>query len=606
MIRNAKKRYIFGKISTGTPNNMWRLLHSLGFGRNKVTAGSSVDVNELNKHFAKVSHLVDSVVREETVANLGILPQHAFTSFSFLTVGDDEILKIINSITSKAVGQDGLGRDLFIPILNHLLPHISHIINFSLSSGCFPSLWKKANVVPIPKKSVTSELKDFRPISILPFLSKVLERVVYRQLSQFLQSHSLLNSFQSGFRSAHSTSTALIKITDDIRLAMDGKQLTLLTLLDFSNAFNCVDHSILLAILRSLNISLSVCDWFRSYLCGREQRVQIDDTKSDWCDVVAGVPQGGVLSPLLFSIFINTLVSNLRFSSFHLYADDVQLYLSFSPNNIINAIDLLTEDLRAVSSWSQKFGLQINTSKTQVMITGSRGFLSRLDRNSLPSVKYNDIPLVYCSEVKNLGLFITESLNWDKHITEVSRKIFGSMHAMKRMQNFLPFSAKITLVNSILLPIIDYADVCYCDATEEQLNKLERLLNVCIRYVFGLRKYDHISHYRSQLKWLKIRFRRDTHLLCLLYNILNNPLSPHYLKERFSPLSTSDRPTRSSQQLLLNTPEHKTSFYTDSFTVSAIRLWNSMPVDIREAASLGIFKTKLYRHFMDLQISQQN
>lgn len=607
MIRNAKKRYIFGKISTGTPNNMWKLLHSLGFGRSKASAGSSVDVNALNKHFATATQLVDGVVREKTVAELGNLSQHTFTSFTFSSVSNDEILKIITSITSKAVGQDGLGRDLFIPILNQLLPLIAHIINFSLSSGCFPSIWKKANVVPIPKKSVTSEPKDFRPISILPFLSKVLEKVVYRQLSHFLQSHSLLNPFQSGFRSAHSTSTTLIKITDDIRLAMDDKQLTLLTLLDFSNAFNCVDHSILLAILRSLNISLSVCDWFRSYLCGRKQRVQVDDTHSDWCDVVAGVPQGGVLSPLLFSIFINTLVTVLRFSSFHLYADDVQLYLAFPPSDIANAVELLTEDLRAVSSWSQKFGLKINTSKTQVMITGSRGFLSRLDRNSLPSVKYNDVPLVYCSDVKNLGLVISESLNWDNHITEASRKIFGSMHAMKRMQNFLPFSAKITLVNSILLPIIDYADVCYCDATEDQLNKLERLLNVCIRYVFGLRKYDHISAYRSQLKWLKIRFRRDTHILCLLYNILHNPMSPSYLKERFCPLSCSDRPSRSSQHLLLKTPVHKTSFYTDSFTVSAIRLWNSLPVEIREAASLGIFKSKLHHHFLSLQqISQPN
>lgn len=600
-IRNAKRRFIFGKISAGTPNNMWKLLHSLGFGRCKATVSSSVDVNILNRHFSSVTHRVDDVVREQTIAEVGRLSQHNFTNFTFSPVGDDEIHRTIMGITSKAVGQDGLGRDLLIPILNLVLPIISHIINFSLFSGVFPSIWKKAQIIPIPKKTVTSDIKDYRPISILPFLSKVLERVVHRQLSQYLQSHSLLNTFQSGFRSAHSTNTALIKITDDIRFAMDDRQLTLLTLLDFSNAFNCVDHAILLAILRSLNISLLSCDWFRSYLLGREQRVQVDDMHSGWCDVTAGVPQGGVLSPLLFSIFINTLVSGLRFTSYHLYADDVQLYLSFKPDAIHDAIHLLTEDLCAVASWSRKFGLQINTNKTQVMIIGSQAFISRLDLNSLPSVKYNDVPLGYCSEVKNLGLIITENLSLQHHITEVSRKMYGAMHALKCMQNFLPFSAKSILVNSILLPILDYADVCYPDATEEQLNKLERLLNLCIRYMYGLRKYDHISHYRTQLKWLNIRHRRNTHILCLLYNILHHPLSPHYLKERFTPLIPPDRPSRSSQHLLLMTPQHNTNFYTDSFTVTAIRLWNSLPVDIRKASSMGIFKSKLYQHYLSLQ-----
>ncbi|CAG9128697.1 unnamed protein product [Plutella xylostella] len=319
---------------------------------------------------------------------------------------------------------------------------------------------------------------------------QVLESVVLRQFSNFLSSNNLLNPLQSGFRPSHSTCSALIKITDDLRKAVDDSQLTLLTLLDFSNAFNCVDHDILLSILRSLNMSGSVAEWFSSYLSGRRQRIRSDDIESDWCDVTAGVPQGGVLSPILFSVFINTLVSVLKFTSYHLYADDLQLYVSCGPGDVLEAIDKMTADLDAVKNWTANYGLLVNPSKTQVMFVGSRYHLARLRNGPLPPVIFNGVTLPYCDSVKNLGLHIQNNLSWELHVSEISRKIYASMHGLKRLQNFLPYSTKVTLVNSLLLPIIDYADVCYPDLTEELLDKLDRLLNLCIRYIFGLRKFS--------------------------------------------------------------------------------------------------------------------
>lgn len=598
MIRNAKRRNIYSEIENCTPNNVWKVLRGLGFGKMKSVADSSFDVNVLNRHFSAVPFKIDDLTKDITIAQLSQQPLGNYTSFSFESVGACEIVKIIMATSTKAVGHDGIGRKLLLPILDLIAPHIAHIVNFSLSNNTFPSEWKKAFVIPIPKKTVTSELKDFRPISILPFLSKILEKVVHRQLSTFLRNNNLLSPFQSGFRSSHSTSTALIKITDDIRSAIDDKKLTLLTLLDFSNAFNCVDHDILLAVLRSLNFSHSNLLWFSSYLDGRQQCVRIDDIYSGWCNVDSGVPQGGVLSPLLFSIFINTIVPALRFSSFHLYADDVQLYVSFEPDQTAHGIDCLNRDLVAIYNWTQKFGLQINPSKTQVMIIGGNYYISRLNTNCLPLVIYNSQPLQFCTEVKNLGLYITNNLSWDCHIAQVGKKMYGSMHSLKLMKNFLPQSTRLTLVNALLFPILDYADVCYPDATEEQLNKLERLQNLCIRFVYGLRKYDHVSDFRDQLKWLKIRERRDVHTLCLLFNILNNPLSPNYLKERFTPLFDGRRPVRSVSNRMLTTPLHNTSGFSDSFTVTAVRLWNSIPHTFREVSSVEVFKSKLTSYYL--------
>lgn len=173
--------------------------------------------------------------------------------------------------------------------------------------------------------------------------------------------------------------------------------------------------------------------------------------------------------------------------------------------------------------------------------------------------------------------------------------------SLRRLRNFLPTATKVALAQSLLLPILDYADSCYLDLTEEQLNKLERLQNFSIRFIFGLRKYDHISEYRNKLKWLPIRLRRNAHILNLLYCVLFNPATPSYLKQRFQFLhSTHSRNLRSSQNLILSIPSHTTNFYGSSFTVQAARLWNALPLDVRKAQSLPIFKGLVKKHYLTL------
>ncbi|CAH2091002.1 unnamed protein product [Euphydryas editha] len=236
---------------------------------------------------------------------------------------------------------------MVILVLDEIMPTICHIFNFSLTSKTFPNAWRLANVLPIPKLSNPSLPSHYRPISILPFLSKILERIIHFQLTLFIIRHNILTPYQSGFRPGHSTVTALTKVFDDIRFGMDNRQVTILALLDFSNAFNTVDHEILLAILESINISTDVIDWFHSYLSGRQQRIRIGDRYSSFCRLSAGVPQGSVLSPLLFSIFINT-VTELLTLSFHLYADDLQIYLTTPVEGIAEAIGTLNDDLCSI------------------------------------------------------------------------------------------------------------------------------------------------------------------------------------------------------------------------------------------------------------------
>lgn len=212
----------------------------------------------------------------------------------------------------------------------------------------------------------------------------------------------------------------------------------------------------------------------------------------------------------------------------------------------------------------------------------------------LPPIVFDGVLIPFSHQVKNLGVIVDRTLSWSPHVSEVSRKMFAAVGSLRRLQNFLPFATKVALAQSLLHPILDHADICYPDLFEEHLNKLERIQNLCIWFIFGLRKYDHVSHFRSQLKWLPIRFRRNSHILVLLYGILFNPATPHYLKERFSYVNS----IRCSQNFLLSVPLSNSNFYVYSFTVQAIRLWNSLPINLRRAKSLPVFKTMLREHYL--------
>lgn len=599
--RDAQRNYIHSSIANQSSSGVWRFLETLGIGSQRIPLPQNLDFNALNKYFTSTSSM-NNQDKQMTLSYLNSLTPLNSSPFIFKEITSDIVKDHIYAVRSDATGCDGLNRKMILLLLDTVAPVLTHIFNFSLFSHKFPSIWKNAYVIPIPKNKNPSTFSHYRPISILPFLSKILERIVHHQLNNFLYDNHILNPFQSGFRRGHSTVTALVKVCDDIRLNTDNQLLTIVTLLDFSNAFNSVDYDILLAVLQSQNISSEVIEWFHSYLNGRQQCVRCDGKISSLSSLTAGVPQGGVLSPLLFSLFINS-VSHLLSSHFHLYADDLQLYTAAPAYNISEAIAKMNDDLSRINSWSQSYGLLVNPSKSQVIIIGSPYQLAKVDTNNLPSIRFGTANLVLCTCVKNLGLLVDNTLSWVPQVADVSRKIFATVRSLNRWKNFLPIKTKITLANSLLLPILDYADICYPDLTEEQLNKLERLQNLCIRFIFGLRKFDHVSHYRVKLKWLPIRQRRDLHLLSFLYTILSNNLSPSYLKERFCYLGSDcdlHMNLRSGDDNRLKLPTSNSKAYNNSFTIKSVRLWNKLPADIRHSQSLAIFKNVLKKYYLSI------
>ncbi|KAF4522082.1 hypothetical protein B566_EDAN004067, partial [Ephemera danica] len=376
--RNAKINYAHKELNGNQPSSLlWKKVNKIGLGKQytpKTNINFSLD--EINNFFTTLPQGIDVKRKRDTLNKLKCSSndkrnKYMKPSFKLKPVCTSEVKYHIKKIKTKAIGQDDLGIDLLSPILDTILPVLTYIINESIKRCKFPTAWKKSHINPIPKCQNPTELKDFRPISILPLLSKVIEKLVQSQVIDYLIETCQFDEMQSGFRAKHSTSTALLKILEDIRKAQDTNMVTVLILLDFSKAFDTVNHEILLAKLLNLNFDSETISWFRSYLSDRSQRVIYNGEKSDWLPVEHGVPQGSVLGPLLFAIYILDGPKALKNSHYHCYADDFQIYQHTKLSNLNDCINSINEDLKAVHKWSLENLLLFNSSKTQPMIIGN-------------------------------------------------------------------------------------------------------------------------------------------------------------------------------------------------------------------------------------------
>ena len=300
---------------------------------------------------------------------------HAETEgFEFQDVKETDVKSVIKSLAAnKAPGYDKISARVLKDSCESIAPVISRLVNNSFKMAAFPKAWKIAEVIPIPKEGNSEEPANNRPISLLPILSKVhvSERLAHKQFVEFLTMHDKLSTYQSGNRKMYSTETALINVTDNILKAIDEKSASLPVLLDMSKAFDSLNHNLLLEKLRKLGLKASVTSWFSSYLSSRYQRVRYEDSLSELLPLANGVPQGSILGPVLFSIYINDLISVITHSQPAAYVDDSQLHFKFSVSDSSSAMAAVNQDLRNISKWCANNSLLINPEKTKLVVVGS-------------------------------------------------------------------------------------------------------------------------------------------------------------------------------------------------------------------------------------------
>ncbi len=471
-----------------------------------------------------------------------------------------------------------------------------NIINSSLSLGHVPKPFKLAVIKPLIKKPKLDpcELANYRPISNLPFMSKILEKVVSAQLCSFLQKKKdIYEEFQSGFRPRHSTETALVKITNDLLLASDKGCISLLVLLDLSAAFDTIDHDILIDRLQNYTgVRGQALRWFRSYLSDRYHFVYLNGESSQLSPVKYGVPQGSVLGPLLFSLYMLPLGNIIRKYgiSFHCYADDTQLYISTKPDET-SKLSKLTECVKNIKDWMTSNFLLLNSDKTEILLVGPKNSTQNL-------LDYNlqlDGCTVTSSTVKNLGVILDSNLSFENHISNVTKTAFFHLRNISKLRNMLSVSDAEKLVHAFMTSRLDYCNALLGGCPASSINKLQIVQNAAARVLTRSRKYDHITPILQSLHWLPIKFRISYKILLLAYKALND-LAPAYLTNLLSRYNPN-RSLRSQNSGLLVVPRiAKSTKGGRTFSYLAPKLWNSLPENVRGSDTLSLFKSRLKTH----------
>ena len=435
-------------------------------------------------------------------------------------------------------------------------------------------------------------------MSNLSFLSKLTEKLVLSQLSEYLHENNLFPSSQSAYRSSHSTETALLKITNDLLLSLDSGNISLLTLLDLSAAFDTIDHQILLKRLSySFGVSDTVLSWISSYLSNRIQTVTTNKYSFQSSVLEFGVPQGSVLGPVLFLLYtkpISSVTLNHSISS-QSFADDTQLQNSCSLNSLQENIHNMQDCISDIKAWMTSNKLRLNDDKTEVLFIHS-------NRQNIPDTTPSSIcvgqsDVSFSSQARNLGVTMTDTLSMDKHITNICRSANIELRRIASIRHLLTIDSTKTLVHSLVLSKLDYCNSLLSNIPKVQIDRLQKIQNSAARIIFRAKKSDHVQPLLQKLHWLPIHARIQYKIATLCFKSITEPHFPIYLSELLH-LSKPTRTLRSSQDTRIFTVPRtrKATFGDRSFSVYAPSLWNSLPSYVRHSKTLSNFKTSLKTH----------
>ena len=476
------------------------------------------------------------------------------------------------------------------------MPAIS--VNLSFTSGVFGASWKKAVVLPLLKKQGLDLIPaNYRPISNLTYVSKVVEKCALLQFNDHLSNGDLLPSYQSAYRSNYSTETALMKIHCDILTAMENQKVIALVGLDLSAAFDTVDHAILLKTLSNMyGVQDDALSWFQSYLSNRSFYVSVQDASSDYKNTNFSVPQGSILGPVLYSAYASPLGGVINAFDINVmgYADDHALYKAFTPKGELerDAILNLERCLSEVHSWMNSNKLKLNPRKTEFILFGSKHQLQKCNSHSMV---VSGIEVKKSTSIKYLGVYWDESLSFRQQIQAKCKTALFNLSRIRSIRKYLTIDICQTLASSLVLPHLDYSNTLYYDLPDCDIKQLQRVQNMTAKLVLGRGKFDSATDSLRSLHWLPIKSRITYRIATYVYKCLHD-LAPSYLKELII-IRTGRTGLRSSSNtmgILLDIPLTKRRTFKDrSFAVAAPVTWNSLPSSLHCINNYDNFKRKL-------------
>lgn len=455
-------------------------------------------------------------------------------------------------------------------------------------------MWKEAKVIPLPKDNRSSlNGPNSRPISLLPVLGKLLEKIMTSRIQNYLDMNNLVTNSQHAYRKGHSTCTALIQMNDDWLKELEEKRLVGVVLLDLSAAFDVINHDLLLEKLACYGLGSTVIAWFQSYLSDRSQRVFYNGSLSESNTVNLGVPQGSCLGPLLFSLYINDLPLVLNKARMQMYADDTTIYTS--AETVSNLSNMLKEELKSVTNWIKDNQLILNIPKTKMIIIGSKTSL-REEPNITLNIERETIEQV--KEVKLLGITIDNKLSWVNHIENIIAKMGKILAVIRRCSIFFTQTVLKLVVQSLILSHLDYCAAVWSNATKKHLMKLQIIQNKAARLVLRCPYRTNLNTIHNKLEWLTVEDRWKSSLVRLIKNIQEqqHPVDFYHQLEQVKERETNT--TRYSTKHYFRLPKAKTNYMCKTVIYRAIKEWNYLPESLTKTDSKTQFKKRVKKHYL--------
>ena len=560
----------------------------------KVTDPVTI-ANDFNEYFTTVAGEITKKIPKIPKSPLAYLSNPNLDSLFLSPCTPNEVSETIQSLKNgKSSGPNCIPIRLLKVLNSHISIELSVLINESFLTGIFPEQLKIAKVIPIFKKGLKTKKSNYRPISLLSNFSKIFEKVMQKRLNNFLEICEVLFCMQFGFRSGHSTDHALITLTESIKSTLDNNKFGCGIFIDLQKAFDTVNHEILLSKLEYYGIRGIALKWFQSYLSHRKQFVSVNGFSSSLCDITCGVPQGSVLGPLLFLIYINDLPNSSKLLSFFLFADDTNIY--FEADDLTSLTNTINRELSKVKTWLDCNKLALNIDKTNFVLFHS-------PRKKLPDIvilKFGKKRIQMTKYVKFLGVLLDEHLTWKYHINELSKKLSKSCGIFFKIRHYVPLSTLICLYNSLFSSFLNYGITTWGLTYQSYLNPLFLLQKKILRCI----NFQPLSAPSAliflSLKILKVEDLLHLNILTFVYKSINK-LSPSCFHNYFTPNSSVHRfgTRQATRGDLFKSFKNTTVYGLQTIQVFGSKLWNTLPLFIRVASSVSVFRSKLKTYFID-------
>ena len=571
-------------------------INNIKLGDQNITGDINI-ANTINNYFAEIGPKLASVIPPTDIDPTKLI-QPCSSEFNLRTITTTELIQTIGKTNlNKAPGLDKIPIKLIKLAGDAIYDSLLHIFNLVLSTGIFPDDLKLAKIIPIHKEGDKAECGNYRPISVIPIVAKILEKIIYDQLSSYINDNDIICKQQFGFRPNHSTETALLKCTDQWLHNMDKGMANGVLFLDLKKAFDTVDHSILLQKLYQYGIKGTPLKLLASYLNNRKQVCVINNNKSGQETVQCGVPQGSNLGPLLFTLYINDLPMCLEYTQASMFADDTNL--SCTGRTPAEIEHKLNADLSNVNDWLEANRLTLNTGKTEFMLITSKRKLNQF-RTDI-RIHINGSIIKHVIQKKNLGVTIDNELKWTEHINEQCKKLSSAIALLRKAKPHVPYNDLLRIYNSLVVPYFTYCSTVWNDGNNTNLEKLYKLQKRAARIITGSNYETRSKIIFQSLGWNSIDNILKKREFLITFKAIRG-IAPECICNMFSYCDNGSHHMRSNgRKLTLDKPNR--SFMKKSFSYRGASAWNSLPneiLDVHEQLTTHSFKTKLNNH-LDLR-----